>query len=93
MKKIFKYTLQAETEQVVRMPSNAQILSAQIQNNKICIWALLFDTEAEPKDRRIFIFGTGHEINPCIAIEFIDTVQINGLVFHIFETNANYEKG
>lgn len=71
--------------QTVQMPTGAQILTAQMQGQTICLWALV-DCEPElPKqNREIEIIGTG-----TIIIEaprhYIATVQCGQWVWHLFE--------
>lgn len=80
---IHKYLLSGEAHQVVSMPASAQILSAQIQGDKICLWA------QHPKDaplakRVIHVVGTGWDL-PASASRYIGTVQEGFLVWHIYE--------
>lgn len=84
MKTIWKYPLQPT--QRLPLPKGAKILSAQLQNDEICIWVLL-DTENLTQEVPIWIFGTGHEVPKNLNLEFIGTVQLmgGGLVFHVFQ--------
>ena len=83
---IWKFELRVIGEQTVRMPFGATVLSAQIQRDRICLWATV-DTDMHLQPRRFAIFGTGHDLPKPIAatFNFIDTIQANGLVFHVFE--------
>lgn len=68
------------------MPTRAIVLSAQIQFDTLCLWALVDDSEK--KKVRVFeVYGTGHEISNTGPRVFINTVQeLDGnLVWHIFE--------
>ena len=72
------------------MPSQSEILSAKYQesSNSICLWVLVYpENYNNMESRYIEVYGTGHEIINDMEIErkFIDTVQINDLVFHVFE--------
>lgn len=88
-KKIFKYPLDIIDEQTIKMPTYAKILTVQIQNDAICLWALVEDWQ-QPEDRKIRIIGTGHPIDEA-NLEYIGTIQqfvniSNGsLVWHVFE--------
>lgn len=87
-KTIWKFTLDLVDEQQVSLPKDAEILSVQVQNGNICLWALV-DPEAEKETRYFEIFRTGHLIYCDMRIErkFIGTVQISyesKLVFHVF---------
>jgi hypothetical protein len=82
---IYKYPLKTTDEQVIQMPFGATILSAQCQMKSICVWAIV-NTTAPLENRKFRIFGTGHpfDLTPN-EFKFIDTVQMDMLVFHVFE--------
>ena len=65
------------------MPEGASILSIQEQHGRITLWA-----KCPPGDsvehRHFFIAGTGWDLPDGVLI-FLETVQIEGLVWHIFE--------
>ncbi len=88
-REIWKYKLGVINSQIIVMPSDAQLLSVQVQNDQPCLWALVDPKKAEVEDRTIEIVGTGQEIHYDMgnAISFIDTFQLSGgaLVFHVFE--------
>ena len=44
MRTIFKYRLKLVGSQTIEVPRDAEFLSVQLQNEKICVWALI-DTE------------------------------------------------
>lgn len=70
----------------VEMPKDAKILSLQIQDGYICIWAMV-DTDKPVERRRFTRYGTGHEIiaSDVRFLKFIETIQDGPLVWHIFE--------
>jgi hypothetical protein len=72
-------------EQEIAVPTAARFLSAQIQGDQLCLWALV-NPKAPLQLKRIVILGTGHPV-PTEQMRFIDTVQMeNGaLIWHIFE--------
>lgn len=88
MKTIWKYIIyygQNEYE----MPKGAKILSAQLQDDNICIWALV-EPENEKEVRIIEIFGTGWPLDLVNTkdedkYKFIVTIQRGGFVQHLFE--------
>jgi len=84
MQTIYKYSLNITDSQVTSMPKDAQILTAQTQNDCLCLWALV-DTEKPNTDRVIRIYGTGHPT--CVDdFYYVSTVQTRGgFVWHIFE--------
>lgn len=73
----------------VEMPEGAEILTVQVQNANICLWALV-TPENSLKSRNIEVFGTGHDIpfdGISIYRRYIGSVQLESglLVFHVFE--------
>ncbi len=73
--------------QDIEMPAGAEILTAQIQNNEIYLWALFSPSNAV-QNRRFRAIGTGQEITEPLVIKdnYIATVQDDyGYVWHIFE--------
>ena len=84
MRKIYKYTLEIKQEQTICFDGSPEILTAQMQDGHIVLWATVYLGErTAPEKRRILIFGTGQEI-PNRVITYISTVQSEGLVWHIF---------
>lgn len=83
---IWKFALEHTDQQFVQLPRGAKILSAQVQRERICLWALC-DPEGETAARDIRMFGTGHSVPDWDSLTFIDTVQLMGgnLVLHVFE--------
>ncbi len=87
MKKIFKYPLEVTDTQFVELPLGAEILTAQIQGDQLCLWAMVNTLpEAVKKNRRIEIIGTGNPV-PTGNLKYISTFQMmgGGLIFHVFE--------
>jgi hypothetical protein len=88
---IHKYPLTITDRQQVLMPPGAQILTAQFQNDQLCLWALV-EHERPTEKRAIRIAGTGHLIS-TETLRYIATVQsiqgpTKGLVLHVFEENT-----
>lgn len=89
---VFKYTLKPvkSASQVVRMPMGAEVLDAQLQDGNFVIWASVFDGYEKKnlkEDRHFVILFTGESTNYALK-EHIATLQIHGLVYHIFEIGA-----
>lgn len=72
---------------------NLKPLSVQIQNGRLCLWAVvdLPRVSSEPlgesetlTTRYVKIFGTGHEVEHFDDLEYIDTVQDGQYVWHVF---------
>ncbi len=88
MKVIWKYELPVMDLRTLQMPEGAEILSAQMQRNKLCLWAMV-ESENKKVDRYIEIIGTGNPVEETLNVVriFIDTIQLYGgdLIFHVFE--------
>jgi len=80
---IWKYPIRIDDEVVISMPSGAAILTVQVQNDEVCLWASV-DPSARLERRRIAIYGTG---NPVRAACYISTFQTHGGagVWHAFD--------
>lgn len=85
MHTIHKYQLAITDKQLVDIPRGGKVLSAQIQRDTLCIWALV-DDAAPVEPRTFYVHGTGHKLLDPTA-RFIGTVQMRGgaLIFHVFE--------
>lgn len=81
---IWKYPLKITDTQVVTMPKGAEILSAQMQGDGLCVWAKV-DSGEPSEDVMFFVHGTGHGLTSPEA-KYLDTFQMRGgtLVFHVF---------
>lgn len=80
---IWKYQLNIVSLQNINLAADAKILSVDIQNNTLCLWALT-NPNAPTTYRTIEIVGTGMEVSPYQK-RFIGTVQMGVLVWHVFE--------
>lgn len=83
MTTIFKFPIELNGLQIVSMPEGAQILTAQMQGDQLCLWATV-NPHAPAEPRIIRVFGTGHQIVGK-TVKYIATVQHSGYVWHIFE--------
>lgn len=83
MKTIHKYTLHADDIQTVNMPIGAVILDAQEQGYGLQLWALVDDSKPLVP-RQFASYGTWLPV-PEEAGEYVATVQMSNLVWHIFE--------
>lgn len=84
MKTIYKYPINLTTEkQRLCLPENSQLLSVQMQNEKLCVWALI--DESQPMSMvRFHIFGTGDNLPDDLNAVFLGTVQDGIYVWHVF---------
>jgi hypothetical protein len=89
MHTIYKYPIEITDSQKVLMPQGAQILTAQFNNGRLCLWALVNASEAVLMERTIRIQGTGNPVADPYLLKYIGTDQhvVNGttLVWHVFE--------
>lgn len=95
MKAIYKYELKLEEYQVINMQHDAVVLSVQIQDGKIFIWALVDNSKSLDGNRSFNIYGTGQEISrlenwTLEQIIYIGTVQLGSFVWHVFEDTAPF---
>ena len=83
---IWKYPLEIVEEQSLMMPEGSEILTAQIQQKVLCLWALVYSTRPQQL-RKIEIIGTGNYIDENVKRKYISTVQMadGKLIFHVFE--------
>lgn len=87
---IYKYTLQLGRT-VLDMPDCARALSVQMQGEHMCLWARV--EPRRPTERRIFdVYGTGHPM-PADPGDHVGTVQVDGLVWHVFDASPQCLKG
>lgn len=89
MKVVYKYPL-SDWQETIKMPKDAEILTAQIQGTTTYIWALV-DTDNPIEERTFAIYGTGNEIKSCGEMRYINTIfqnaglSLTSYVWHIFE--------
>jgi 6-phosphogluconolactonase/glucosamine-6-phosphate isomerase/deaminase len=87
MKTIYKYPLKIQDKQTISMPIGAQILSVQVQDEVVCLWALV-EPRLPKREIEFQMLGTGHDAGHINSnFKHISTVQVDGgnLVFHVFQ--------
>lgn len=84
MQTVYKYQIEVVDEQEIEMPEDAKLLTAQMQGEMLCVWALV-DNQLPTAKRKILVRGTGHDAHGVGT--YISTFQMRGgaLVFHVFE--------
>lgn len=81
---IYKYPLPIP-ECTVRMPARAQILTARMQNNIICLWAQIDEKIPINVYRTFVCLNTGTAFD-AHDMRYIATVEAtNGIIWHIYE--------
>jgi len=83
METVYKYELKLTDRQIIFLPADSQILDVQEQNGALCAWVRL-ETNNPYRNREILIAGTGNTI-PSHTGRHISTVQMDSLVYHVFE--------
>ena len=83
--KIWKFKLEHERTQIVKMPLKSEIMDIQMQEDVITMWALC-DPDTKEIEVKINMYGTGWEThsNNMIKDDYLATVQQGGLVWHFF---------
>lgn len=84
MKTVHKYPLSLAEDNHIVAHENAWFFDAQIQYEKICVWAVV-DTDEPPVTKHIGVFGTGNPLPEDKNLRHIGTVQQPPFVWHIFE--------
>lgn len=91
---IYKYELDLKSRQEIMIPKYSKILSAQNQNGKVCVWAVVNtsrDYELMPVS--FYMTETGGNAETTAYKKFLDTVQLNSgaYVVHVFYEVPWYE--
>lgn len=87
MRKIYKYELDFNHEMLatVLIHAGAEILSIQVRDDKICLWAEI-ETNNQTECKTIKAYRTGWDIEDDPSFrQYLGTVQYNDLVWHLFE--------
>ena len=84
MRIIHKYTLEITDEQTITVSPGFEFLSAQVQDGKLCIWAIV-DIMSSKIKKTFIIIGTGLRIHDENNLSYRATVQMGEYVWHLFE--------
>lgn len=85
METIYKYLLPIQDEVILKMPKGAKPLTVQVQGENVYIWAIVDSSVKEVEDYYFDIFGTGFLYDcPSGKHIYFGTIQLSGLVFHVF---------
>ncbi len=82
---IWKYPLAIADQQEITIHEGARILSVQMQDGKLCLWAMI--RPDRPEERMVInVIGTGHpiDIGEDEDLQHLGTVQQGALVWHVF---------
>lgn len=84
-KQIWKYKISNRCSLTVSLPKYSKILSLQMQNNEPHMWIMVDEEHLENLvEREFHIIPTGVSFD-YKELLYIDTFQIDDLVFHLFE--------
>lgn len=84
---LYDHVLARKDGQTLQLPESAVILSVQLQQGTLCVWALV-DTERPLKDRKFIMVGTGQPCDHLAASAIhVGTFQFlqGALVLHLFD--------
>lgn len=84
MRAVFKYEVPIRDVVTIRMPANAKVLHVATQHGFPFLWALV-DTDAPIVRRRFRVAGTGHPIEGALTHVGSLLLEVDALVFHVFE--------
>ena len=85
MKTIWKYEIRAMPSfQELMVPKGSEFLSAQMQNDLLCLWFKVDSLMIEHECKSFVIFGTGQKFDDT-GLNFLSTVQDGRYVWHLFE--------
>lgn len=92
MKTIHKFPIEIVDFQVINIPSGAKFLHVDMQNQTMCLWALV-DTDAPIVERRIRVIGTGLPAGDISIEQHIGSVLVlqGTYVFHIFDVGVSIQ--
>lgn len=80
---ILKYPLKVTDYQLLEELQVTKILCAQVQDGTICFWAEV-DSDIDSVNIEVIIVGTGQPMSEMVNYKYLDTVQLNGFVWHIY---------
>ena len=88
MKKVFKYQFELRDRFELTLPSGAEFLHADTQDNTYLqsIWALV-DPSHEDAEYKFLLCGTGHEIKheEGFSLSHISTWKDGPCIWHLFQ--------
>lgn len=84
-RKVYKYELSSDSEQVIDLPIKSKILSVVNQHEKIVLYVSVNDSEKETRPIRVYLCGTGQNIPPRADV-FLGTVSLQhgNVMIHVF---------
>lgn len=89
MRAIWKFALPLADRLNVKMPKGARLLTFQVQDGHLCLWAEV-NTLADVEKRYFAVFGTGHEMPREMGYSdvYVGTWQQEQFVWHLYEVTG-----
>ena len=83
MRTVHKYEIDPQDNFGIEIPERGIIIAVAMQNGRMYAWV---DGDNEDCYVRIpiYVFGTGHEIDSELQIEFISTVFDGPYIWHVY---------
>ncbi len=92
-KVVYKYSLNWDKEQKIRIDSEAIVLDVQVQYSAITLWALVDPDPQDIDEITVYVFETGEPIQQDISnLKYLGTLQFDDgmFIYHVFmEKNNN----
>lgn len=82
IKKVFKYNI---NEAKTMLPVGALVLKVALQNDNLCLWALVDPEVKGHVEREFQVYPTGYEIEEPYKHSYLETIFRGDMVFHVFE--------
>ena len=82
MDQVWKYLLTPVCG--IELPLNAKILKVAVQNGEVYVW-VQGDSELPKYTAKFMSFGTGQPIPDDLRLNYLDTVFLDALVYHVYE--------
>ena len=82
MQAIHKIVLEITDSQTFTIDNFFQVISCQIQNDKLCVWYIVDDHNGRDQVLSFQVIGTGNPFE--IGNSYLATVQQNQFVWHVF---------
>lgn len=88
---VWKFILDTQSlMQIIEMPIGSEVLTAQVQQGKSVLWALVNPRETAKVPRNFMIVETGQSISRSVECTYkhISTLQFNegNYILHVFES-------
>lgn len=84
MRTIWKYPVPVQDRTVLRVPSDFDPLTVQVQGQSLCLWAAV-DSDLPLAEVEVRVLGTGYPVPEDLGGEYyVGSVQDGVFVWHVF---------